>query len=88
MNRSGLEIAETGLDDLYSVQNAFNNIHAIFTLMLETFPEDGTAHAFAQLGIAEVNEWSTKVFQWSECMDNELDVLRVQNLGYPVGGGQ
>lgn len=88
MTRSAHEIAETGLDDLYAVQEAFNNVHAIFTLMLQRFPEDSTAHAFALLGIAEVDDWSVKVFQWTECMDNELDDIRAQRLGLQFGGVQ
>ncbi|AZD17384.1 hypothetical protein PUP66_23145 [Pseudomonas chlororaphis] len=73
MIRSYKEIADTGLDDLYEVQKAFDNVHAIFTLMLQHFPEDSTGNAFAQLGVLEVNDWSTKVFQWCERMENELD---------------
>lgn len=75
MSRSAHEIACTGVDDLYAIQDAFNGVHAIFTVMLKHFPKDSTAHAFAQLGIAEVNEWSTTVLQWAECMDNELTDL-------------
>jgi len=77
MTRSAIEVASTGLDDLYDVQNAFDNIHAIFTVMLQHFPEDSTAHAFAQLGILETNDWSMKVLQWAECMDYELIDLKV-----------
>ncbi|MNR17596.1 hypothetical protein D3C85_1342670 [compost metagenome] len=63
-------------------------MHAIFTVMLQHFPEDSSAHAFAQLGIIEADAWSEKVFQWSECMDNELDVLRTQRLTLQSGGAQ
>lgn len=75
MSRSAHEIASTGVDDLYAIQDAFNGVHAIFTLMLQHFPKDSTGHAFAQLGIAEVDDWSMKVMQWAECMDNELTDL-------------
>ncbi|MGK9417714.1 hypothetical protein ACSSUR_16425 [Pseudomonas cedrina] len=73
MSRSYKEIAETGVQDLYEVTSAFEGVRAIFTLMLETFPEDSTPHAFAQLGTLELKDWTTKVYQWCECMENELD---------------
>jgi hypothetical protein len=73
MIRSYKEIAETGVQDLYEAHSAFDSVRAIFTLMLDSFPEDSTAHAFAQLGTLEINDWTTKVYQWCECMENELD---------------
>lgn len=75
MTRSAYEIASTGADDLYTALDYFNSIHAIFTLMLQSFPEGSTAHAFAQLGVAEINDRSMTVFQWAECMVDELDDL-------------
>lgn len=73
MSRSYKEIAETGVQDLYEVTSALESVRAIFTLMLEIFPEDSTPHAFAQLGTLEISGWNTKVYQWCECMENELD---------------
>lgn len=73
MSRSYKEIAETGVQDLYEVTSALESVRAIFTLILETFPEDSTPHAFAQLGTLEISDWNTKVYQWCECMENELD---------------
>ncbi|MEN2393221.1 hypothetical protein [Pseudomonas halotolerans] len=73
MSRSYKAIAETAVQDLYEVTSALESVRAIFTLMLETFPEDSTPHAFAQLGTLEVADWNTKVYQWCECMENELD---------------
>ncbi|WP_017529447.1 hypothetical protein [Pseudomonas fluorescens] len=73
MSRSYKEIAETGVQDLYEVTSALEGVRAIFTLMLETFPEDSTPHAFAQLGTLELDDWSSKIYQWCECMENELD---------------
>ena len=73
MSRSYKAIAETATSDLYEAQAALDNMHAIFTLMLQHFPEDSTGNAFAQLGILESNDWSTKIYQWCECMENELD---------------
>ena len=73
MSRSHKEIAETGVQDLYEVTSALESVRAIFTLMLETFPEDSTPHAFAQLGTLELTDWSSKIYQWCECMENELD---------------
>lgn len=73
MSRSYKAIAETGVQDLYEVTSAFESVRAIFTLMLDTFPEDSTPYAFAQLGTLEINDWTTKVYQWCECMENELD---------------
>lgn len=73
MSRSYKAIAETAVQDLYEVTSALESVRAIFTLMLETFPEDSTPHAFAQLGTLEIADWNTKVYQWCECMENELD---------------
>ena len=73
MSRSYKAIAETAISDLYETQAALDNMHAIFTLMLQHFPEESTGNAFAQLGILESNDWSTKIYQWCECMENELD---------------
>ena len=73
MSRSYKEIAETGVQDLYEVTSALESMSAIFTLMLETFPEDSTPHALAQLGGLEISDWNTKVYQWCECMEDELD---------------
>ncbi|USW95370.1 hypothetical protein NHF39_00850 [Pseudomonas proteolytica] len=73
MSRSYKEIAETATQDLYEVTSAFDSVSAIFTLMLETFPEDSTPHALAQLGTLTLKDWYAKVYQWCECMENELD---------------
>ena len=73
MSRSYKEIAETGVQDLYEVTSALDGVRAIFTLMLETFPEGSTSHAFAQLGTLEIADWNSKIYQWCECMENELD---------------
>ena len=73
MSRSYKAIAETAVQDLYEVTSAFDSVSAIFTLMLEIFPEDSTPHAFAQLGTLGLKDWYTKVYQWCECMENELD---------------
>lgn len=73
MSGSHKEIAAAGLDHLCEVQKAFDNIHAIFTMLLQHYPEGSTANAFAQLGVLEVNDWSAKVFQWSEYTETELD---------------
>lgn len=78
MSRSYKEIAETGVQDLYEAHSAFDSVRAIFTLMLDNFPEDSTAHAFAQLGTLEINEWTAKVYQWCECMENELDDAKAE----------
>ena len=73
MSRSYKAIAETAISDLYEAQAALDNMHAIFAVMLQHFPEESTGNAFAQLGILEANDWSTKIYQWCECMENELD---------------
>lgn len=73
MSRTAYDIACSGLGDLHTVQNAFNNIHAIFTVMIGHFPEGHTAHAFAELGVLEVNSWADTVLQWYDCMADELD---------------
>lgn len=79
MSRTAYDIACSGLGDLHTVQNAFNNIHAIFTVMLEHFPEGHTAHAFAKLGVLEVNSWADTVLQWYDCMTDELDDPRFES---------
>lgn len=73
MSRSAFAIASTGVDDLYAIQEAFTNLNAIFDVMLNTFPEDSPGHAFAQLGTAEVMQWSDKVDDWSDQMEDELN---------------
>ncbi|WP_282365617.1 hypothetical protein [Pseudomonas sp. PS02290] len=73
MSRSLFEIAYGALDDLYEVQNAFNQMNALFDLLAEKSPKDSLADATAQLGIIVMEEWSTKVAQWAERLDNELD---------------
>ncbi|NWC93822.1 MULTISPECIES: hypothetical protein [unclassified Pseudomonas] len=78
MIRSYKEIAETGVGDLYDVQNAFDNVRAIFTLLLDRFPEDSAAYSLAELGTFEINDWTSKLFQWCECMENELDDANAQ----------
>lgn len=82
MSRSAYAIAYTGLSDLHEVQDAFNDLRVMFTLMLNLFQEDSTPHAFAQLGIATVEDWSGKVAQWCECMDKELDNLSAEADAY------
>jgi uncharacterized protein YmfQ (DUF2313 family) len=75
MSRSAYGVAYTALEDLYEIQDAFNELNAMFTVMLKHFHPDTTANAFAQLGMATVEHWSSTVAQWAECMDNELDSL-------------
>ncbi|WP_226506451.1 hypothetical protein [Pseudomonas sp. MWU16-30317] len=82
MSRSAYEIAYTGLEDLYQVQDAFIEFHALFTVMLNRFPQDSETHAMARLGIASVDAWADTVCQWSECMDNELDELETEGEAY------
>lgn len=82
MSRSAYEIAHTALEDLYQVQDAFIELHALFTVMLSRFHPDSTTHAFAQLGITRVDAWADTVSQWSECMDNELDELETEGEAY------
>jgi hypothetical protein len=73
MSRNLFEIAYSGLEDLYEVQDAFSNLQAIFEIMVNAFPADSTTSALGELGLLEVEAWANKVCQWSECMDNELD---------------
>lgn len=82
MSRSAFEIASTGLEDLYQVQDAFIEFHALFTVMLNSFPQDSATYALARLGIASVDAWADTVRQWSECMDNELDELETEGEAY------
>ena len=82
MSRSAYAVAYTGLSDLHEVQDAFNDLRVMFTVMLDLFQEDSTPHAFAQLGMATVQDWSGKITQWSECMDNELDNLSAEADAY------
>ncbi|MGH8419956.1 MAG: hypothetical protein ACRER8_22185 [Pseudomonas sp.] len=73
MSRNLFDIASTGLEDLYEVQDAFSNLQAIFEVMVKAFPADSTTAALGELGLLEIEAWANKVCQWSECMDNELD---------------
>lgn len=84
MSRSYKAIAETAISDLYETQSALDNMHAIFTLMLQHFPEESTGNAFAQLGILEANDWSTKIFQWCQCMENEMDDANAEAQKAPL----
>ena len=84
MSRSYKAIAETAISDLYEAQAALDNMHAIFTLMLHHFPEDSTGNAFAQLGTLEANDWSTKIYQWCECMENEMDDANAEAQKAPL----
>jgi hypothetical protein len=73
MNRTAMEIACTGMEDLYEVQEALNGLRAIFTLLTEKFPESHLTNDLGQLGIRHIDDWSTKVAQWGGCMADELD---------------
>ncbi|WP_226456664.1 hypothetical protein [Pseudomonas sp. AF03-9] len=84
MSRSYKAIAETAVQDLYEVTSAFDSVSAIFTLMLETFAEDSTPHAFAQLGTLGLKDWYAKVYQWCECMENELDDANAEAQKAPL----
>ncbi|WP_213876139.1 hypothetical protein [Pseudomonas sp. dw_358] len=75
MTRSAYEIAATGLTDLCTIQEAFNELQALFVFLQERVPEESFVNATAQLGIAVIEGWSEKAWQWAECMDNELDDL-------------
>lgn len=80
MSRTLFEVSATALDDLYSIQDAFSNFHAIFELALRALPEDHAVHALAELGMLEVADWSSKVEQYAFCMDGELDAFSVEIL--------
>lgn len=80
MSRTLYEVAASGRDDLYLVLDAFINFRAIFEVMLGHFPDDHVAHAFAHLGALEVESWSSKIEQFAECMDDELDEFNVEIL--------
>lgn len=82
MSRSAYEIAESALDDLYHVQDAFIEFNAMFTLMLGQCRKDNLAHAFAELGLASVENWSEKLQQWSACIDHELDGVKREAEAY------
>ena len=82
MSRNLFDIAASGLSDLYSLQDAFNNFSAIFTVMKRILPEDSAAHGLAELGSLEVDKWAAEVSQWSECMDYELDGFPEEGQAY------
>lgn len=83
MSRTARQIAETGLSDLYRVQEAFNDIHALFLFLKERLPAGHFASDVAELGMAVITDHSDKAWQWAECMENELD-----DLGTPEGCAQ
>lgn len=72
MSRSVFEIAATGCDDLFAIDDAFQNLLALFEVMLQSLPEGHAAHSLASIGTLEVESWRSKVFQWATCMDHEL----------------
>ncbi|MDD2161395.1 hypothetical protein N1078_12485 [Pseudomonas sp. MIL19] len=76
-----MEIAVTALGDLDLFQDAISEVHAVFSVIMDVLPENCSAHALAQLGYAACNDWSEKVYQWAECMEDELDELEVQEGG-------
>lgn len=80
MIRSAYDIASTGLDELREVQRAFDNVHALFTFLMQIVPKDHVAQELGQLGIAEVNDWSEKIFGWSERMERELGHLGLSEV--------
>lgn len=82
MSRTLYDIAYSGLEDLYELQDAFNNIKLIFTVMKKVLPADSAAHGFATLGVLEVEALADKVSQWSEWMDNELDGFPEENRAH------
>jgi|GEM_PF-4875419 len=91
MSRTAMEIAVTALGDLDRVQDAISEVHAVFSVIMDVLPENCPAHALAQLGYAACNDWSEKVYQWAECMEDELDELEVQegergNASTELGG--
>jgi hypothetical protein len=77
MSRSAFEIAATGCDDLFAIDDAFQNLLALFAVMLQSLPEGHAAHSLASLGALEAESWRSKVCQWAECMDRELSTVNV-----------
>lgn len=79
MSRTARQIAESGLGDLHRVQEVFSNVHTLLLLIKEKLPTGDLASDIAELGIAVINDNSEIVWQWAECMDNEIDDLPAES---------
>lgn len=75
MTTSALQLADYGLDNLYSVQEGLSGLLSLFTVMMNSHSEDSTAYAFAVLGTAETEEWLNRTAVWADHMQTELDRL-------------
>lgn len=68
-----LEMAAwTALDDLRDVQQAFDNAHAVFTMIIDKTPGTHIAKDLAQLGIADLTIWSEKLDRYADQFESSL----------------
>lgn len=72
-NATRLELAAwTALDDLRDVQQAFDNAHAVFTMIIDKTCGAHIAKDLAQLGIYDLTEWSKKVDRYADQLETSL----------------
>lgn len=68
-----LEMAAwTALDDLRDVQQAFDNAHAVFTMIIDKTGSGHISNDLAQLGIADLSEWSEKLDRYADQLESSL----------------
>ncbi|HGM5580762.1 TPA: hypothetical protein ACKP22_002448 [Pseudomonas putida] len=68
-----LELAAwTALDDLREVQQAFDNAHAVFTMIIDKTSGVHIAKDLATLGIADLTEWSSKLDRYADQLESSL----------------
>lgn len=92
-NATRLELAAwTALDDLRDVQQAFDNAHAVFTMIIDKTWGVHIAKDLAALGIADLTEWSSKLDRYADQLEGSLTTeVQAQDGGsvsIKAGGAQ
>lgn len=68
-----LEMAAwAALDDLREVQQALDNAHAVFTMIIDKTGGGHISNDLAQLGIADLSEWSEKIDRYADQLESSL----------------
>lgn len=82
MSRSLYDVAISALDDLYDVQIAFAQFEIFLTVFASKFPEGSDCKELANFAIGMNKDWSDKVSQWADCMDDELCNFPAENTAH------
>ncbi|GHS82574.1 hypothetical protein PAGU2196_34080 [Pseudomonas sp. PAGU 2196] len=73
INATQVEMAAwTALDDLREVQQAFDNAHAVFAMIIDKTYGLHIAKDLAVLGIADLTEWSSKLDRYADQLESTL----------------